>query len=1085
MAVQLFGSAPGTGKITFGTADPLSQYPKPSPYTGLAANINKYLATKGSPLAGLGNTFVTAGAQYGVDPRLLVAISGAESSFGKNLLGSYNAWGWGPGKNFPNFKTAINSVASGLSSGYIKQGRTTIPQIAAKWAPVGAGNDPNNLNANWVGNVSKYYTDLGGTTGTSTGGGGGGGGVLGAFKSGLTDVGNLVTNTFGINALANDVKLAANTAEHPIRTAGQIAGGYRNAYKMTVSAVESGSPTKIASALYHDFGLIPVVGGLATQAGNVYHVGNDMLAAGKAILGALGISIGGGGGGGKKSAVAPTKPAPMTLFPLGPAPQGPGVNTAVLGGVGGGVTGAGSSATGLAGAINAAIGANPVSQLPTIDLNAVKIPNMKINLAPSDNLSNLPTLTANQAWLPSNWQQVVLGALNTIQKARSNLNYDQLLKNATLTAASAIAPQLLPLQQQYRSGVNTIGTYTRGATEAANQLANQIGQNYQQAEGETARVSQQVQAMLGGQNPLVGEGVVDPAQAAHNAAQAAMTFGGGGNVLGGIAAMGVPALAQDAAAMKSYAQTLPGIYQTQAQQSVAALGAAQSAAEAKVLAGIPTLAAKIASGELSGTKDQISAAQSFVNGIMGTDKFNVTQANTTDRANLSNQLRAMGLDQTAGRLNLSAAQFTNTVANQARSAYLRAKSLGISEVRAQQSAQRAAVSNVITEYKAANPTSSTTNSALSKLGTTGVMKWWDAAVNGGNQTIRVNVKNPTTGQPTSVLRNQHTNGMSFNEAVTRFEAHFPGIPRNQVIALAEQYFPWIGIRGQGNPKQGIAGGDRPLDPAMQEVLQKAGALDTWQPDFNTYQNAAGKTVREPIAYLGPGQMRVLRNARMIQDTQDPTVFRVVSTGQTLKETRDPTTGEYKFVFMPGSPGGVPGAPTPTVNYPNPSGSYGTSTRSSGYVNPYAQGANIAGASVDQGLDVLQSQPYLAPGAGTIVKIDPNWYNGTPNIYEKLDQPVTINGRTYPGVYFGETSVYPGIQVGQRVVAGQPIAGGSRAGSGLGEQGFAAPVGNNGSWMQAAYGRWNENMRATTAAPGKAPIAAQDWLSFIRSLTGAV
>jgi len=46
--------------------------------------IKKYLESRLSPLADYAGIFTFAGSKYGVDPFLLVAISGIESSFGKN-----------------------------------------------------------------------------------------------------------------------------------------------------------------------------------------------------------------------------------------------------------------------------------------------------------------------------------------------------------------------------------------------------------------------------------------------------------------------------------------------------------------------------------------------------------------------------------------------------------------------------------------------------------------------------------------------------------------------------------------------------------------------------------------------------------------------------------------------------------------------------------------------------------------------------------------------------------------------------------------------------------------------------------------
>jgi hypothetical protein len=130
-----------------------------------AQQIDLYLMGKASPMAGTGALFIEAGQRYGMDPRLVVAISGAESSFGQQTCGAYNAWGWGcpnsPGQ-FASWGDGIDRVARGLRTGYLNQGLTTVAAIHNKYAPVGAANDPTGLNNNWVQNVSKFLVEMGG-----------------------------------------------------------------------------------------------------------------------------------------------------------------------------------------------------------------------------------------------------------------------------------------------------------------------------------------------------------------------------------------------------------------------------------------------------------------------------------------------------------------------------------------------------------------------------------------------------------------------------------------------------------------------------------------------------------------------------------------------------------------------------------------------------------------------------------------------------------------------------------------------------------------------------------------------------------
>lgn len=131
----------------------------------LASRLDSYLSAKGSPLAGLGNVFVYQSSAVGLDPRLLVAIAGAETSFGTYGPSQtiHNPFGMGPGIVYPTWPDAIAAAARNLGGSLYKgAGLVTIAQIQRRWAPLGAGNDPTNLNSHWYRNVGKYYAELGG-----------------------------------------------------------------------------------------------------------------------------------------------------------------------------------------------------------------------------------------------------------------------------------------------------------------------------------------------------------------------------------------------------------------------------------------------------------------------------------------------------------------------------------------------------------------------------------------------------------------------------------------------------------------------------------------------------------------------------------------------------------------------------------------------------------------------------------------------------------------------------------------------------------------------------------------------------------
>ena len=55
----------------------------------------------------------------------------------------------------------IEAFVSNLKRNYFDIGLDTLEKIQPKYCPVGAENDPNNLNQHWLGGVTQIYNSLG------------------------------------------------------------------------------------------------------------------------------------------------------------------------------------------------------------------------------------------------------------------------------------------------------------------------------------------------------------------------------------------------------------------------------------------------------------------------------------------------------------------------------------------------------------------------------------------------------------------------------------------------------------------------------------------------------------------------------------------------------------------------------------------------------------------------------------------------------------------------------------------------------------------------------------------------------------
>lgn len=103
--------------------------------------------------------------KYEVDWKLVVAIARLETGnytsylfINKNNVGGNYVDG--EFLSFATLEAGIDYFVSNLKRVYIDEGKVTLEEMQPKYAPIGAENDPNGSNKNWLPSTIKIYKSL-------------------------------------------------------------------------------------------------------------------------------------------------------------------------------------------------------------------------------------------------------------------------------------------------------------------------------------------------------------------------------------------------------------------------------------------------------------------------------------------------------------------------------------------------------------------------------------------------------------------------------------------------------------------------------------------------------------------------------------------------------------------------------------------------------------------------------------------------------------------------------------------------------------------------------------------------------------
>jgi len=95
---------------------------------------------------------------FGIDPALLQAVVNAEGDIVRAVQCSIPAVRTREQALRVTARSAAHAMCDWITSGGEDRQHAFVAFWASRWAPIGAANDPRNLNANWASNVDRLWT---------------------------------------------------------------------------------------------------------------------------------------------------------------------------------------------------------------------------------------------------------------------------------------------------------------------------------------------------------------------------------------------------------------------------------------------------------------------------------------------------------------------------------------------------------------------------------------------------------------------------------------------------------------------------------------------------------------------------------------------------------------------------------------------------------------------------------------------------------------------------------------------------------------------------------------------------------------
>ncbi len=119
-----------------------------------AAKIEALFSRYNSPMSGLGKLIINRATECGGDYKIIVAIAGNESGFGRIPYKLYNPFGYLDGVQYANWEDAVNQISCKISKEFLKPCNNDLTCVISTYG------GPDTDKPKWISNITYFMSQL-------------------------------------------------------------------------------------------------------------------------------------------------------------------------------------------------------------------------------------------------------------------------------------------------------------------------------------------------------------------------------------------------------------------------------------------------------------------------------------------------------------------------------------------------------------------------------------------------------------------------------------------------------------------------------------------------------------------------------------------------------------------------------------------------------------------------------------------------------------------------------------------------------------------------------------------------------------